>query len=110
MRVLGTFKPPAWQAQALGSISGVGHGGRSAACLVKSRPGGWQVAIKVVWRRRGVIRPTKPSRRGRPPLLICREIEELISAAAPSATRKRLDSFITDEVAGDQETAIGEVN
>ena len=27
--------------------------------LVKSRPGGWQVAIKVVWRRRGVIRPTR---------------------------------------------------
>jgi hypothetical protein len=26
-----------------------------------------QVAIKVVWRRRGVIRPTKPSRRCRPP-------------------------------------------
>ena len=32
MRVLGTFKPPAWQAQGLGYFSGVGHGGRSAAC------------------------------------------------------------------------------
>jgi hypothetical protein len=34
------------------------------------------------------------------------EIRELISVAAARATQKRIDSFVTNEVASDQETAI----